>query len=321
MMGGQPQFTSIENPLAALETTLREAAVANVKTFSEINEYVIGSGGKRIRPILMILTSHLGEPDQNRLIKACAAIEMVHTASLLHDDIIDGTTARRGRPTAHILWAPQAVVAAADYFFAKSFVILGEVDNEGRLVSLLSKAVSDLSKGEIMQQQAVSSLLLDMDAYLVRVQHKTASLFEIACRMGALIGGLKQTEIDRLGRYGSNLGIAFQILDDVLDIIGSEETTGKKPGTDIAEGVPTLPIIEAIKESPRLLEIMRVHDKQPELIEEGLKIIKNTKAIAKVKHRGKNMVELAVNELNGFNKEPWVSELHSLAAFVHERYY
>ena len=314
-------FAAIKDDMKLVEQVLAQSVLSDNPTFTQINRYILEAGGKRMRPALLILCARLGRPDEDAMAAAAASVEMVHMASLIHDDIVDGTAMRHSQPTAHTTWGSRAVVASADYIFAKSFVVLGAHDQDGRLVKLLAKAVKDLSEGEILQQMAVTRQDMDRDAYLARITKKTASLFETSCKMGAVIGGLGSKQEESLAGYGQRVGIAFQILDDILDIIGDERATGKSVGTDIRDGVPTLPIIEGAREDRRIGDIFNRKDKEPEDIYEALKLVRKSGGITAAKQAGSGFVERGIDSLAIFDGGPWVSQLRSLAGFVMERYH
>jgi geranylgeranyl pyrophosphate synthase len=215
----------------------------------------LAAGGKRVRPLLVFCSAPRAaledEGARNRLLSAAAAVELVHMATLVHDDLLDGATMRRGRPTVAEALGPERAVSTGDFLFARAF---GELTRTGlpRAVQALAAAALDLSRGEMDQQRAAFDLDLSEDAYLSRCRHKTAALFSVACRLGALVGGAGPDAEERLAAFGENVGMAFQIFDDILDLAGAPAETGKRRGTDLCDGTVTLPVILALRLEPGL---------------------------------------------------------------------
>lgn len=307
--------------LSEVEALLVTSAAEAPGIFCEIDDYVISSGGKRVRPFMLGLCCALGDARIKPAACAGAAIEMVHTASLLHDDIVDATRLRRGQQSAHQLWGHDAVISAADHLFAGSFIMLSSTGMGDRLVPILSQAVLDLSIGEILQQKAVDKGLVDSSTYFKRIGKKTGSLFKAACEIGAVVGGLGEEDTVALSSYGFDIGLAFQILDDVLDVIGEEEKMGKRPGTDLIDRVPTLPLVEAVNASPRLLDLFRMQDKTHADVEEAIRLIIDNEGITKARSAGEKRVHEATKIIDRFGDSWAAAQLKFLAAFVLERYH
>jgi octaprenyl-diphosphate synthase len=190
------------------------------------------------------------------LVAAATAVELVHMATLVHDDIIDRASLRRGRPTVAQASGPDAALRVGDFLFARAFSELTRT-GDPRAVQALAAAALDLSCGELVQQSAAHDLELSEDAYLARCRAKTASLFAVACRLGAMVGGADRDTEERLASFGEHVGMAFQIFDDILDLTGSPDATGKPRGTDLREGTVTLPVILALRHEPDLAPLIR----------------------------------------------------------------
>jgi geranylgeranyl pyrophosphate synthase len=218
--------------MAEVETGLARAAAVRPGLAQEVSGEALAAGGKRLRPLLCFLTA----PDEPS-VPAGVAVEMVHMATLVHDDLVDGARLRRGLPAAWSVYGADAAKAAGDYLFACAFAVLAETGDE-RAVSTLADAALGLARGEAMQKLQTNDPDTPIDAYLERCALKTGKLIEAACLLGS--GG-----DERLGAYGANLGIAFQIADDILDCAGQTQETGKIPGTDLREGTPTMPLLLA----------------------------------------------------------------------------
>jgi geranylgeranyl pyrophosphate synthase len=211
----------------------------------------LAAGGKRVRPLLVFCAAPRRPGAHEGLVSAAAAVELIHMATLVHDDLIDGATLRRGRPTVARALGADAAVRVGDFLFARAFAELTR-SRSARAVQALAEAALDLSLGEIDQQCAVDRLDLSEDAYLERCRRKTAALFAVACRLGALVGGAGEEAQERLAAFGECVGIAFQIFDDILDLAGAPAATGKRRGSDLREGTMTLPVILALRHEPDL---------------------------------------------------------------------
>jgi geranylgeranyl pyrophosphate synthase len=199
----------------------------------------IAAGGKRLRPLLVCLAAGAPPPETDGVVRAAVAVELVHDASLVHDDVLDGSALRRGRPTVIATGGRRAAAATGDLLFSRAFAELA-LGRSAEAISLLSRATSSLAEGELMQLADAFDVSVSVDRYLERCRLKTAVLFRAACELGALEGG---GPVEALGSFGERIGVAFQVLDDVLDVCGPPERTGKPQGADLLDGTVTLPLI------------------------------------------------------------------------------
>ena len=237
--------------MQAVDKLINSYITSNVTpVISELSNHLINAGGKRLRPLLTLAASDLCNYSGASHIKLAAAIECIHTATLLHDDVVDESFQRRGKPTANILWDNQSSVLVGDYLFSKSFQLMVETDSL-KVLSILADASSTISEGEILQLSAVKNIKTDESAYFKIIEGKTAALFAAATEVGAVISNVEDKEADALANFGKALGISFQITDDLLDYVGSEEVLGKNIGDDFKEGKVTLPLIKAISKSSK----------------------------------------------------------------------
>ena len=237
--------------MQAVDKLINSYITSNVTpVISELSNHLINAGGKRLRPLLTLAASDLCNYSGASHIKLAAAIEFIHTATLLHDDVVDESFQRRGKPTANILWDNQSSVLVGDYLFSKSFQLMVETDSL-KVLSILADASSTISEGEILQLSAVRNIKTDESAYFKIIEGKTAALFAAATEVGAVISNVEDKEADALANFGKALGISFQITDDLLDYVGSEEVLGKNIGDDFKEGKVTLPLIKAISRSSK----------------------------------------------------------------------
>ena len=237
--------------MQAVDKLINSYITSNVTpVISELSNHLINAGGKRLRPLLTLAASDLCNYSGASHIKLAAAIECIHTATLLHDDVVDESFQRRGKPTANILWDNQSSVLVGDYLFSKSFQLMVETDSL-QVLSILADASSTISEGEILQLSAVRNIKTDESTYFKIIEGKTAALFAAATEVGAIISNVEDKEADALANFGKALGISFQITDDLLDYVGSEEVLGKNIGDDFKEGKVTLPLIKAISKSSK----------------------------------------------------------------------
>jgi geranylgeranyl pyrophosphate synthase len=229
--------------MADVEAGLAQAVAARPGLAAEVAGEALSAGGKRLRPLLCFLTA-----DDEAVPEAAVAIELVHMATLVHDDLVDGARMRRGMPAAWSVFGPEAALAAGDYLYACAFAVLARTGDEAAVATLADAALC-LARGEAMQRLQTHNPDTTIDAYLERCALKTGKLIEAACLLGS--GG-----DPRLGGYGLNLGIAFQIADDILDCAGQTQETGKIPGTDLREGTPTMPLLLAADEDSIVREAL-----------------------------------------------------------------
>ncbi|BCS53961.1 polyprenyl synthetase family protein [Geobacter sp. SVR] len=220
---------------------------SDVPLIRKVGEYVLSSGGKRIRPALLLLAAHLCGYQGNQAVPLASVIEFIHTATLLHDDVVDSATLRRGIASANTLWGNEASVLVGDFLFSKSFslmVAVGSMD----VLRVLSNATTVIAEGEVLQLLCTGELDLTEEQYVGVVRSKTAILMSAACEAGAILGAVSPEKQQALANFGMDLGIAFQLMDDTLDYIASEEEFGKSIGHDLEEGKITLPLIHTLRQ-------------------------------------------------------------------------
>jgi geranylgeranyl pyrophosphate synthase len=246
--GGETLRRSIE----LTETRLAEVSGSHGRLLAGYATETLAAGGKRLRPMLVFICA--GDVLTDDLVRAAAAVELLHMATLVHDDVLDAADLRRGRPTVYARGGAEAATATGDLLFSRAFAELASTGNPDA-VRVLSAASSALARGELMQREDAWSESVTQARYLERCELKTARLFEAACRLGALLGRPGVEASPALGAFGSRIGIAFQIFDDVLDVSGPTERTGKPRGTDLLDGTVTLPLILARRREPSLLEL------------------------------------------------------------------
>jgi geranylgeranyl pyrophosphate synthase len=237
--------------MTRVEERMVELVSAHGELLARHGGETITAGGKRLRPLLVCIAAGVPVSESDALVRAAVAVELVHAATLVHDDVIDGADLRRGRPTVVATGGRLMALATGDLLFSRAFAQLaagGEIEP----IRILSAAASALASGELMQREDAWKASVGQERYLERCRLKTGVLFRAACELGALAGG---APIDALGRFGESIGIAFQLLDDVLDVTGPPERTGKPRGADLLDGTVTLPLIEARKRDPQLARL------------------------------------------------------------------
>ncbi len=259
--------------LAQVETRITEALPSQVPLLNEIGRYILNSGGKRIRPLLILSCARLSDYRGPGLTILAAAVEFIHTATLLHDDVIDEADMRRGRRAARLLWSNQASILAGDYLYTQALCQAVSLNNQGVNLTL-SEACRLMTEGETLQLSCRGDLNLREEEYLKIIRCKTGALISAACRLGAILGGLPAEVSEVLGRFGLRLGMAYQVTDDTLDYVADGARLGKTLGKDLQEGKLTLPLLHLLREGgPRDREQARALLRQPALGERDLKTI------------------------------------------------
>lgn len=237
---------ALSDDMAQVSTLIRtRMASEHAPRIPEVTAHLVEAGGKRIRPLLTLAAARLCGYGGPHHINLAATVEFIHTATLLHDDVVDESAQRRGRPTANLLWDNKSSVLVGDYLFARSFQLMTETGSM-RVLNILANASATIAEGEVLQLTAAQNLKTDDGVYLQVVRGKTAALFSAATEVGGVIAGADERVVDALRSYGDALGVAFQIVDDYLDYAGTTETIGKNTGDDFRERKLTLPVIKAV---------------------------------------------------------------------------
>lgn len=294
-------FSLIKSDLAELEIALKAAVTAPEEIITEIGTHLVASGGKRLRPAVYFLAVHCG--DRFSLRKAMplgVALEMMHMASLVHDDVIDSADTRRGAVTANYKWNNQIAILAGDYLFAKAFSLVAENNYSKRVDVQLAKLICDLSAGELIQNKEIYQASCDVEEYYQRIAKKTANFIAIACQLGGDVAGLPEPYIRGLYSYGYNLGMAFQLTDDVLDFISDEATLGKPAGNDILQGIVTLPAIRALQVSPdkeELHSIVTNRKMTKEMVARAIEIVKASDGVEFTRNKAEEYLTAAIGAL------------------------
>jgi len=243
-------IASIQTDLDQVDATFQERATSGLDILNSASMHALGSPGKRLRTALTLLSGKLNTYRFDKLLPLSVAFEMVHLATLIHDDIVDNALTRRGNPTVNALWGNNIAILLGDYYFAKTAGLIADI-NDNRIDHLFSDTVATVCEGTIIEMMTSGRIDLTVKSYYEKTSHKTACLIAACCKGGAIVSEASDQDIENLHRYGMNLGIAFQIIDDVLDYTENQETIGKPAGNDLRQGMVTLPLIYALEEKPR----------------------------------------------------------------------
>ena len=304
-----------------VDDVIRQQLHSEVALITQVAEYIIGAGGKRMRPALVLLAAgalgHRGG-GQHEL---AAIVEFIHTATLLHDDVVDESDLRRGRETANALFGNAASVLVGDFLYSRSFQMMVGLNNM-RVMQVLADTTNTIAEGEVLQLLNANDPDIDEARYFTVIRYKTAELFQAAARLGGIVANATFEQERALAEHGLHLGLAFQLIDDVLDYSGDSETTGKNVGDDLAQGKVTLPLICAIQrasQSDRLLIRNAITEGGRVALPEIVRIVNETGALDYVKQRARTESDAAKSALNAISNSNYRECLLKLSEFAVER--
>jgi octaprenyl-diphosphate synthase len=299
-MTAQRIHDTVAEDFSRVNDLIIQRLASDVPMVEKIAQYIIESGGKRLRPLLVLLSSQAAGYSKDDHLKLAAVIEFLHTATLLHDDVVDTSDMRRGRSTANAKWGNAPSVLVGDFLYARAFEMMVELQSLP-IMNVLSHATAVIAEGEVMQLMNVKNPDLTEDQYMVVIHNKTAMLFEASSHSGALLAGANAEQVNALKDYGKHLGLAFQLVDDVLDYQGDAEAMGKNVGDDLAEGKTTLPLIYAMEnssEDERQLIRQAIRKGGLDNLPKVLSIVKASGAIEYTMNKAREEAETARNLLN-----------------------
>ncbi len=317
----QPVLDLIADDMQAVNRLILERLHSEVVLVNQLGHYIVSSGGKRLRPVLVLLASGACGYDGDRRHLLAAIIEFIHTATLLHDDVVDASELRRGRQTANALFGNEASVLVGDFLYSRAFQMMVEAGSM-RIMEILADTTNVIAEGEVLQLLNQHDPDTTVERYMEVIHAKTAKLFEAAARVGAVLAGQPAEVEDALARYGMYLGTAFQLVDDVLDYSASSEEMGKNLGDDLAEGKPTLPLIHAMEhgdEKQRAVVRRAIEEGGSELLEAVLATIEATDALDFTRETARREADLAIEALAILPDSPYKDALARLARFSVER--
>lgn len=316
-------FLIVQQDLLQVEKDLEAIIHSPVHTVNEIHRHLLKAGGKRLRPALYLLCAKTKEALNRPLLTTAVAIELIHMATLVHDDVLDNAETRRSLPTANVIWGNQVTVLAGDYLFAKAFSMIAGL-NDGESLKKLTEVVCAVCEGEIIQNKTIFDVSQTEADYLDRLAKKTADFIAVSCELGAKSAGLGAGEVDALRTFGYDIGMAFQLTDDILDVTASEEQVGKPVGNDLRQGIITLPVIYALQNSPRreeLREMIAARDMTEENIRLALKIVKEAGAVQYAYKKTDDYLKHSLSVLPSCLSEHVRQALHNVVEFIGMRKY
>jgi len=296
---------------------------SDVALINELGRYIINSGGKRLRPLLVLLASRACGYQGEHHIELAAVIEFIHTATLLHDDVVDASDLRRGNETANAIWGNEAAVLVGDFLYSRSFEMMVSVGSM-RVMEILSTTTNVIAEGEVLQLLNCHDPNTTEDLYRDVIRYKTAKLFEASAQLGAVLGKQPEAIEQAMASYGMHLGTAFQLIDDALDYGSSGENIGKNIGDDLAEGKPTLPLIYAMRNgTPEQVKAIRqaIENGGRSHIQPVLEAIESTNAIAYTAQAAQREADTAIEALAELPASPYKEALYGLAEFSVSRSY
>jgi heptaprenyl diphosphate synthase len=317
---GAEQGIDLRPGIRAVEARLDDLVTVDALPFLEmVSRYLLEAGGKRFRPLLVLLTGAAGGSDVTtpELVDAGAIVELVHLSTLYHDDVMDDPELRRGLEPAHRRWSATVSVLTGDFLLARASELSAALGVE--VTAIMSRTIADLCRGQIREVQGTRSAVEhniptihpDREHYLTTIGEKSASLIAASCRLGALLGGQERAAIEAFSDYGWHLGMTFQLADDLLDLVGEATESGKEPGTDLRDGVLTLPVLLALEHDGSGSELTRLLERPDEpAVRRALEILREHTAIEQVREVARHEAELARRRLDGV-----VSELAHPAAY------
>jgi len=304
-----------------VNSTVQQRLHSEVELINQLGFYIVNSGGKRLRPALVLLSSGVFAYSGADHINLAAIIEFIHTATLLHDDVVDASLLRRGQKTANQRWGNEASVLVGDFLYSRAFQMLVDV-NSMRIMEIMSAATNIIAEGEVQQLINCHDPDTTEANYLKVIHNKTAKLFESGAQIGAVLCNRSVAEEQAMATYGRHLGIAFQLIDDALDYSGSAEEMGKNIGDDLAEGKPTIPLIYAMAHgtgSQASLIRNAIEHGGIDKLDDILAAIESTGAITYTTARAREEAEKATRALSGLPASEYLEALHTLAQFSIER--
>lgn len=313
----------IADDMHQVDAEIRRRLQSEVSLVNQVAEYIVSSGGKRLRPALVLLSAGTFGPITPQHHTLAAVIEFIHTATLLHDDVVDGSGMRRGRDTANSLFGNAASVLVGDFIYSRAFQMMVGVQNM-RVMEVLADATNIIAEGEVLQLLNCHDADVTDEAYLKVIHYKTAKLFEAATRLGAIMCNAPGTDETAMAEYGMRLGTAFQLIDDVLDFSGESSEIGKNLGDDLAEGKPTLPLLYAMRQgSAKQSQLIRNAIEQGGLdnLHEVVAAVRETGALEHVRQIAKQESDIACAAIGHLPNSNYHEALVELAAFAVSRTY
>jgi heptaprenyl diphosphate synthase len=312
-------FVDIRDELQSVENELRNIVQARYQILTETSTHLLNAGGKRLRPALALFGAKFYSFDLERVIPLAATLELIHMASLVHDDVVDASMTRRGKPTVKAMWGNRISTHIGSYLFAKSLILISKYEDTPLISEVLSDTSVQMCQGEIIQISSSFDIEQSLKNYFYRIKCKTALLIAASAQLGAVACGADRSVYLPLRRYGHNIGMAFQITDDILDMIAEQRQLGKPVGGDLRQGIITLPVIYALnrcKDKKHLADLVTKVEKTDDEVNEALDIVRNCGAIEYSFNIANKYIMKAKNELKDLPDIPTRRTLGRAADFV-----
>jgi len=313
----------VQADLEATDTFICTELSSEIPLINRLVEYILTCGGKRVRPLIVLLTARALNHNGQQHVELAAAIELIHTATLLHDDVVDSSTLRRGNKTANNIWGNEASVLVGDFLYSRAFQLIVKLKNL-EIMDIFANATNLIAEGEVLQLINRNDPNTTEQAYYDVIQRKTAKLFEVASQIGTALCHYNSQQMAAMQHYGISLGTAYQLIDDALDYSSSAEEMGKNMGDDLAEGKPTLPLIHALRQGTQAeAKLIRkaIKTGSTKDMDSILTIIESTGAIEYTANAARQQIQQATNSLARIPESPYRQALHDLAEFVVARKY
>lgn len=316
-------FGTLKKDMNVIERQLSHSIDSEHPLLNETSLHLLKAGGKRLRPAFVLLGGKYGTYDLDRLSNVAVALELIHMASLVHDDVIDDADTRRGQPTVKSKWDNRIAMYTGDYIYAKALMIVARLENP-QIHQVLSKAMVQMSIGEMEQIRDFFNTGQSIRRYLLRIRRKTALLIAISCQLGGIAANAPKEVTRELYRYGYNVGMAFQIRDDVLDLCGTEKQLGKPPGSDLRQGNITIPVLYALQDEsrrePLLAEITRIHNANGETdVKTAVRMVRESQGIQEAELLADRYIQKAMHALSQLPAGRTQKHLQEIAKFVANR--
>ena len=312
----------LRNELNDLEKEMTKRAKTSVPLINELSEHIIKSGGKRLRPIILMLLSKMTSTDDSPyMIKAAVILEFIHAATLLHDDVVDMSEIRHSQDTANTIWGNKGAVLVGDFLYSRAFEMIVEIDNP-KIYQILAHTTNTIAQGEVMQLMNIENVDISEESYMEIIYRKTAILFEAAAKIGGVLSNINDSSVEDLGAYGKNFGIAYQLRNDYLDYFGDSSLTGKNIAEDLVEGKVTLPLIHSLKVSDdkeRDVIVEKIHNPKSDNLSEINTVLKKNESDKYLEDLIDEFSNIAIECLDAYKSNDNYRALTSLTEMCKDR--
>ena len=317
-------YAKLNKDINRIEQMMDVSIRSENETLNEAALHLLKAGGKRIRPVFVLLAGQFGHYDLDRLANIAVTLELIHMATLVHDDVIDEASLRRGKPTVQAKWDERVAMYTGDYLLAKALTVATRLE-QPEIHRILSKAMVQIAVGEMEQIRLFNRLDQSIRDYLLRIRRKTALLIAVSCQLGALAAGASRPVAQQLYSFGYNAGMAFQIRDDILDIKGTEKQLGKPPGSDMRQGNITLPVLYAIRDDQQILQAVKkaidAGETDAESLKRAIALVKTSKGMEEAEALSHRYIDKAIAALDKLPDVPAKNDFIAIARFIADRSY